>query len=72
VTTRFVLRFERGSRSAPEIKGQYVAWEMGFLRPCAAQTNATRYDHSHIAADVALRAAKAFCGARVAVLPVFQ
>lgn len=72
MTTRFVLRFERGSRSAPVIKGQYIAREKGVLRPSPAQTTATRYDHSHIAADVALRAAKAFCGARVAVLPVFQ
>lgn len=72
MTTRFVLRFERGSRTAPEIKGQYIAWEKGLLRLCTAQTTATRYDHAHVAADVALRAVKAYCGARVEILPVLQ
>lgn len=72
MTTRFVIRFERGSGIRPDLKGEYIAWEAGFLRPCAAQDHATRYDHSSIAAGVALRAAAAFRGARLEVLPVSQ
>lgn len=72
MSTRFVLRFERGSGAAPALKGHYIAWEGGFLRPCSAQSSATRYDHSNVAANVALRAAAAFRGARLEVLPVFQ
>lgn len=68
----FVLRFERGSGHQPELKGHFLAWESGFLRPCATESHATHYTHSHIAANVALRAAAAFRGARLAVLPVAQ
>ena len=71
MATRFVLRFERGSRSHPDIKGNYLAWQNGFLRPCASESLATHYVHSQAAADVAMRAAGAFPGAKLAVLPVF-
>lgn len=72
MSAQFVLRFERGSGEAPTLKGHYLAWEGGFLRPCAAQSHATHYDHSNVAACVAMRAAAAFRGARLEVLPVSQ
>ncbi len=68
--TRFIIRFERGSGAQPNLKGNYIAWEGGLLRPCSAQNHATHYDHSNIAAGVAMRAAAAFRGARLEVLPV--
>lgn len=70
MAARFVLRFERGSRGHPGIKGAYLVWQNGILHPCASESTATRYDHSQAAANVALRAAGAFPGAKLAVLTV--
>lgn len=68
--TRYLLRFIRGSGHAPELRGLYLRWQAGFLRPCATQAEAGLYDLPHAARDVATRAESVFRGARVAVVPV--
>lgn len=70
MTPAFLIRFERGSGKQPDLRGNFLRWETGFLRVCRGHTTATRFDASHIARDVATRAEKAFPGARLIVVPV--
>lgn len=64
----YVIRFERGSRFIPSLAGKFLGWDKGYFTPCVKQEAATGYQASHIAKGIALRAEKAFPGARFQVL----
>ena len=64
----FVIRFERGSRFSPSLAGKFLGWDRGYFNPCNKQEIAAQYAASHIAKDVALRAEKAYPGARFTVI----
>lgn len=72
MTPLFVLRFDRGAPGAQVKAGAFLAWENGAMRPCASSDLATQYQRQEAASSVALRAAMAFPGAKLSVVPVLQ